>query len=206
MRPSFFGLGKRKLRLGVLVGGIIVLALVGVAVWHWYPGGKNEATPAMRQAMQNVLQSVHVSANPPTPSAHPSTERERLLVSAWKLLGVPYQYGAKGPDKLDCSGFTKAAYKGIGIDLPDGSFNQAQGERPLTSLTAVAPGDLLLYRWAGHVSVSHVTMYAGDGWVIGTGTPGQPGNGKVSTYPITDDLRADGRVVTYRHITLSDEK
>jgi cell wall-associated NlpC family hydrolase len=76
----------------------------------------------MRQAMQNVLQSVHVSANPPTPSAHPSTERERLLVSAWKLLGVPYQYGAKGPDKLDCSGFAKAAYEGIGIDLPDGSL------------------------------------------------------------------------------------
>jgi cell wall-associated NlpC family hydrolase len=108
----------------------------------------------MRQAMQNVLQSVHVSANPPTPSAHPSTERERLLVSAWKLLGVPYQYGAKGPDKLDCSGFAKAAYEGIGIDLPDGSFNQATGERPLTSIAVLAPGDLLLYRWTGHGSVS----------------------------------------------------
>jgi hypothetical protein len=32
MRPSFFGLGRRKLRLGMLVGGIVVLALIGVAV------------------------------------------------------------------------------------------------------------------------------------------------------------------------------
>ena len=139
MRPSFFGLGRKELRLGMLVGGFVVLALIGLTVWHWYPAGKTEATPAMRQAMQNVLQSVHVSANPSTPSAHPSTERERLLVSARKLLGVPYQYGAKGPDKLDCSGFTKAAYKGIGVDLPDGSFNQATGERPLTSSPGLRP-------------------------------------------------------------------
>ena len=116
---------------------------------------------------------------------------------------MPYAYGAKGPDKLDCSGFTQLAHEAVGIKLPEGSFNQAEGEQPLTSVGELVAGDLLLYRWAGHRSVSHVTMYAGDGWVIGTGTPGQPA--RVVVYPITDDLRLDGRVVTYRHIQLADE-
>jgi peptidoglycan DL-endopeptidase CwlO len=139
----------------------------------------------------------------PSPPAHPSTPRERLLAGAWKLIGVPYAYGAKGPDELDCSGFTKSAYKAIGISLPDGSFNQAEGEQPLTSVARLVPGDLLFYRWADHKSVSHVTMYAGDGWVIGTGTPGQPP--KVVVYSITYDLRDDGRIITYRHIALPNE-
>ena len=116
---------------------------------------------------------------------------------------MPYAYGAKGPDELDCSGFTKSAYRAIGVSLPNGSFNQAKGEQPLASVARLVPGDLLFYRWANHKSVSHVTMYAGDGWVIGTGTPGQPP--KVVVYPITYDLRDDGRIITYRHITLPDE-
>ena len=157
----------------------------------------------MREAMQNAAQDVDVSAQPPTPVAHPSTERERLLSESWKLIGVPYDYGAKGPDKLDCSGFTRSAYEAIGVSLPNGSFNQAKGEQPLTSVSRLVPGDLLFYRWANHKSISHVTMYAGNGWVIGTGTPGQPP--QVGVYPITCDLRGDGRIITYRHITLSDE-
>lgn len=193
----------RRVVLVMAVGAILALAVVGVAVWHWYPGGNNEATQAMRQTMERVLRSARVSVSPPTPSAHPSTERERLLASAWKLKGVPYSYGAKGPTKLDCSGFTRAAYEGIGLDIPNGSFNQDKGEQPLTSIAQLKAGDLLFYRWANQKHVSHVTIYAGDGWVIGTGTPGEPP--KVVVYPITNDLKADGRVITYRHIRLSDE-
>lgn len=150
-----------------------------------------------------MVAEVDVSPSPPAPAERPTTARERLIVTAWGMLGTPYLYGAKGPDELDCSGFTKASYSGIGVELPDGSFNQAEGELPLESLESLVPGDLLFYRWAGKDAVSHVTMYAGSGWVIGTGSPGQPK--EVVVYPITDDLRDDGRVITYRHIELTDE-
>ena len=126
------------------------------------------------------------------------------MTAAYSLLGVPYRYGAKGPGHLDCSGFTKAAYAKIGITLPNGSFNQAKGEKPLSSAAQMKPGDLILYRWTGGKSVKHVTMYAGDGWVIGTGSPGQLM--KVMTYPLSDDLVDGGRVLTYRHIVLPDER
>jgi cell wall-associated NlpC family hydrolase len=194
---------RRRSRLAIAVAFALVLVAAGVAVWHWYPRPGAEATTAMREAMRNLAEAVDVSAQAPTPVADPSTQRERLLAAGWKLVGVPYAYGAKGPEKLDCSGFTRSAYDAIGISLPNGSFNQAKGEQPLTSVARLVPGDLLFYRWATHKSVSHVTMYAGDGWVIGTGTPGQPP--KVVVYPITYDLRGDGRIITFRHITLSDE-
>jgi hypothetical protein len=193
----------RRSRLGIAIALALVLLVAGLAVWRWYPWPGTEATAAMREAMQNLAQDVDVSAQPPTPATHPATQRERLLAAGWKLIGVPYAYGAKGPDKLDCSGFTTSAYEAIGVSLPNGSFNQAKGEQPLTSVARLVPGDLLFYRWANHRSVSHVTMYAGDGWVIGTGTSGQPA--KVVVYPITYDLRGDGRVITYRHMTLPDE-
>jgi cell wall-associated NlpC family hydrolase len=195
--------GTRRRRLAVAVSIALALLIVGLAVWHWYPRTAPKATAAMREAMQGLPRDVYVSPQPPAPDAQPTTERERLVTAAWKLIGVPYAYGAKGPDKLDCSGFTKAAYGTIGVSLPDGSYNQARGEQPLAAIAGLVPGDLLFYRWAKSASVSHVTMYLGDGWVIGTGTPGQPP--KMAAYPITYDLRDDGRVITYRRITLPDE-
>jgi hypothetical protein len=46
-------------------------------------------------------------------------------------------------------------------------------------------------------------MYAGNGWVIGTGTPGEPGG--VVVYPVAHDLVDDGRVIAFLHIVLGDE-
>lgn len=156
----------------------------------------------MRAATQAVASSAPEPAQPPQPPSQPATQRERLLKAAYELREIPYEWGAKGPDTYDCSGFTKAAYAAIDVELPDGSFNQAHGERPLVPEELVA-GDLLFYRWSGSDRVSHVTMYAGEGWVIGTGSPGQPK--KVVVYPLQDDVANDGRVITYRHIELSDE-
>ncbi|MGV8082306.1 MAG: C40 family peptidase [Coriobacteriia bacterium] len=185
---------------------VLVLAIVAI-VWYRHA----ESSPAPRSAsasaagpLEKMAAAADISRKPPTPSAHPSTQREHLLASAWELQGIPYVFGAKGPDTLDCSGFTKLAYEGIGVRLPDGSYNQAEGEQPLTSVGELVPGDLIFYRWANHTGVSHVTMYAGNGWIIGTGSPGE--DRKVTVYPITNDLVDDGRTITYRHIRLSDER
>jgi len=187
------------------VVAVIAIALIvgGAVAWRFAPHQKPEPTPQMQTATQSMVASVVVSPAPPSPTTEPATKRERLISEAWKMRGTPYLFGAKGPDKLDCSGFTKACYAGIGVQLPDGSFNQAEDELPLDSLDDLVAGDLLFYRWAGKKAVSHVTMYAGQGWVIGTGSPGQPA--EVVVYPITDDLKDDGRVITYRHVELADE-
>lgn len=158
----------------------------------------------MRGAMQAIAGRRVAVMPPPTAPDDPHTERERLISAAFALQGKPYAWGAKGPEAYDCSGFTKAAYDTIGVALPDGSFNQAKQERALDDPAKLATGDLLFYRWSEDAGVSHVTLYASSGWVIGTGSPGQPR--KVVLYPLEDDLVDDGRVITYRHIVLSDER
>lgn len=164
---------------------------------------KTPPTEAMREATRHV-QPCGAAATPPEPPAVPRTDRERLLVKAHSLQGAPYKWGAKGPNAFDCSGLTKAAYEAAGVRLPDGSFNQAKGERALTSLTDLAPGDLLFYRWNRADGVTHVTLYAGKGWAIGTGSPGQPP--EVVVYPLASDFRVPNMVVTYRHVVLPDER
>lgn len=171
---------------------------------RYLPRNPLPPTDEMRAAAEQLLPgNEHPAPHAPQPPSHPRTTRERLMAAAYGMRGVPYVWGAKGPDRFDCSGFTKAAYSAVGVALPDGSFNQAKGETPLSSTARLVPGDLLFYRWRGDAGVTHVTLYAGDGWAIGTGSPGQPR--RVVVYPLTSDLRVAGTVITYRHIPLSDD-
>jgi len=195
----------KKVRWVRVLAVVAVVGLGGAVIAARYlPRPHTPPTESMRTASRDLAAaSTSATAPAPKPPVDPKTQRERLLVSAYAMRGVPYEWGAKGPKTLDCSGFTKAAYAGIGVALPDGSFNQAEGEKPLSSAADLTAGDLLFYRWAGNDSVSHVTMYAGDGWVIGTGSPGQVP--AVSVYPLADELRIKNAVITYRHVTLGDE-
>jgi cell wall-associated NlpC family hydrolase len=158
----------------------------------------------MRAGTRSLASTLATGSPEPEPSMTPRTDRERLLSAAFGLRGRPYRFGAKGPNSYDCSGFAKAAYAAVGVTLPDGSFNQAKGEQPLSSERQLAPGDLLLYRWKAGGRVDHVTLYAGAGWVIGTGTPGQPS--KVVVYPLAMDATRRGLVLTFRHVDLPDER
>jgi cell wall-associated NlpC family hydrolase len=195
------GLGSvRWWRVAAIVAAFVALA--SVAIWRWMPG-KLPASPAMRSAMSTLTSVAMTDAPRPHAAAHPGTDRERLMAAAFAMEGIPYKFGAKGPALLDCSGFTKHAYAAVGVTLPDGSFKQASGEQPLATAGSLVAGDLLFYRWAGSDQISHVTMYAGDGWVVGTGSPGQPA--MVVVYPLSSDVKNDGRVITYRHIKLPDE-
>ena len=187
-------------RVTAIVGAFV--ALGGAAVWHWMPG-KLPATPAMRAATSELTSAAATQTPRPHAAAHPHTDRERLMAAAFAMEGIPYKFGAKGPTLLDCSGFTKRAYTAVGVTLPDGSFKQASGEQPLRTQGSLVAGDLLFYRWAGGDQITHVTMYAGNGWVVGTGSPGQPP--KVVVYPLSADLKNDGRVITFRHVRLQDE-
>lgn len=184
-----------------VVGAIV--ALVGPVAWHFMP--RIQPASAEMRAATSALASAAATQKPrPHAIPHPRTDRERLMAAAFAMEGIPYKFGAKGPALLDCSGFTKRAYAAVGVTLPNGSFNQATGEKALRTAASLVAGDLLFYRWAGSDQITHVTMYAGDGWVIGTGSPGQPA--EVVVYPLSSDLKNDGRVITFRHVKLRDER
>lgn len=188
------------LRVAVIV--VVVTTVAALVAKRVLPQQHAAATAAMEAASRTL--DVSADTSPPPGPQNPRTDRDRLLRAAYDMRGIPYSFGAKGPERMDCSGFTKEAYRRVGVRLPDGSFNQAKREQALTSVDDLQPGDLVFYRWPGSASVTHVTMYAGRGWMIGTGSPGQPP--RVVLYPLSSDLRVKGTTITYRHIKLNDEQ
>ncbi len=88
----------------------------------------------------------------------PSTIIKKVMEVAREQLGDPYRYGAAGPDRFDCSGFTQFVWKHVGVGLPHssrGQFNMF----PRVALADLKPGDLVY-------SPGHIGMYVGEGKMI----------------------------------------
>jgi cell wall-associated NlpC family hydrolase len=78
--------------------------------------------------------------------------------------GSPYQYGADGPWRFDCSGFTRWVAARYGKSLPHSSSSQYGVIRHIAK-SDKRIGDLIfLHDSSGHVY--HVGFYAGDGRLL----------------------------------------
>jgi cell wall-associated NlpC family hydrolase len=97
----------------------------------------------------------------------PSPAAGAAIAAARSRLGVPYVWGATGPDAFDCSGLTQWSYAHAGIALPRTSAQQWYAG-PHPALSDLEPGDLLF--WALNTSepstIHHVAMYLGHGMMI----------------------------------------
>ena len=88
----------------------------------------------------------------------------RAVAVALAQLGSPYQWGAQGPDRFDCSGLTSFAYAAAGVAIPRTSaaqFAAYVGARPVDPVHLV-PGDLVFFGSPIH----HVGMYVGRGLMV----------------------------------------
>ena len=115
-------------------------------------------------------------SSPASTSTGPSTASESAVVAeAQKHLGVPYLWGGTDPAKgLDCSGFTQLVYKGVGIDLPRTSSQQATSGQAVASLAQARPGDLVFFdHSSSRAGIDHVGVYLGDGKMIAAPQAGE---------------------------------
>jgi cell wall-associated NlpC family hydrolase len=119
-------------------------------------------TVPQQQAVQN--NSVGANGSPaPMPYTGPTaTQAERAVAFVYAQLGCPYVYGGTGPCQLgyDCSGLVQAAWQHAGLSIPRDSYEQ-WAALPHVSLSAIEPGDILVYDGEGHVA-----MYVGGGYII----------------------------------------
>lgn len=85
-----------------------------------------------------------------------------VIASAKAKLGTPYQWGGNGPGTYDCSGFTVACYKTVGVKLPRTAAAQQVTGHAVSGVALAAPGDLIFYGFPAH----HVAIYLGGQQII----------------------------------------
>lgn len=107
--------------------------------------------------------STPASAAPPRlAAAHSLTTasaRAQIVKEAARHLGARYSWGAAGPSRFDCSGFTSFVYGRFGLALPHQSGAQLGFVRRIP-IGSKLPGDLIFFRTSSG-RIDHVGIYAG---------------------------------------------
>ena len=93
------------------------------------------------------------------PASAGTSWRSQAVEEAAEHRGAPYQWGAAGPSRFDCSGFTMYVYRQFGKSLPHSSAQQYSVMHHVPKNEKV-PGDLLFFRNSSG-RISHVALYAG---------------------------------------------
>ncbi len=99
--------------------------------------------------------------------ASAATVGQQAVREASRHQGQPYVYGAAGPTKFDCSGYTMYVWGRLGKRLPHSSSQQYSSSAVRhISKSSKAVGDLIFMESSsGHIT--HVGIYAGGNkwWV-----------------------------------------
>ena len=86
----------------------------------------------------------------------------RVVTEASRHAGKPYLWGAAGPDRFDCSGYTMYVFGRFGKSLPHNSRMQYNAVRKVAKSDKKV-GDLIFtYNSSG---IHHVSIYAGNGYI-----------------------------------------
>ena len=95
-------------------------------------------------------------------------------------IGSPYEWGATGPLKFDCSGLMQFCYRSMGIEIGRNTSAQKNNGRPIP-FSALQPGDLIF-----PAEYDHVVMYTGGNMMIDAPDYGQT----VQERPINFDVNS----------------
>ncbi|HEY2280081.1 MAG TPA: C40 family peptidase [Streptosporangiaceae bacterium] len=161
--------------LGVPAGNAIVisapkanLAKLVAAVKKVIPHGA-VAEPLMSQVTAGVTRNQASAAGVAAGTVdHSSTtlsaaEDLTFLKAGLSRQGLPYVWGASGPNSFDCSGLVQWAMARAGIQMPRVAADQAR-TGPAVPVSQLQPGDLLFYHTdptdPGYIS--HVAIYLGN--------------------------------------------
>ena len=96
-----------------------------------------------------------------------------MLLAAESRLGMPYIWGANGPNAFDCSGLVQWSFAQAGVVMPRVAADQAR-TGPAVPVSRLAAGDLLFYHTDPTAPgyISHVAIYLGHGKMIQAPEPG----------------------------------
>ena len=140
----------------VLTAALVVSGLLGISPRASASSGSTSSTSSTDSSTQQ--------SRPAHPRAAEFRERAaKVLRVARNQHGDPYQYGAAGPGRFDCSGLVMFVFrKALGKSLPH--YAQAQWQKSShIRRSQLRPGDLVFQVSGGYAS--HVGIYAGNGYM-----------------------------------------
>lgn len=161
--------GNRNI-IGLAWLGPLVVALVGVSMTGCSPKRvvRTEAAAEMlpQPEYRGVAGTSSLEMAKTTPPGMPAKQQltgSRLGLKAAALakeqLGKPYQWGASGPEKFDCSGLVMYVYDNLGVKLPRVTGQQAYAGVHVDR-EDLQPGDLVFFKLNGS-RIDHVGIYVG---------------------------------------------
>lgn len=138
--------------------------------WTWYRThlvGVRRVLGSAGQTPAPSPQPVRPPQPQPTPTPAPATDFGRQIVDqARKYMGIPYRFGATGPNAYDCSGFTQTVFRQLGVRLPRTASAQSRVGQ-FISKADLQPGDLVFFQHTYTKNrVDHVGIYIGGGKFI----------------------------------------
>ncbi len=92
-----------------------------------------------------------------------SKKQSDIISSSQTWIGVPYLWGGNTHKGVDCSGFVKNIYEGIGVSLPR-TANQQYNFSKKISDDERCTGDLIFF--SKGTKISHVGIYLGGNEII----------------------------------------
>jgi cell wall-associated NlpC family hydrolase len=138
-----------------------LLAVITAAVATQPAQASRTNKPPARSATLSVTATGTRFWSRPSPLRPKLSEAEairRVLAAAYAQLGKPYRWGAVGPNRWDCSGLTRHAWRAAGVEIPRVSRWQYR-DLPHVSPKDARPGDLVFF---GKPRIHHVGIYLGE--------------------------------------------
>lgn len=153
--------------------------------------------PTANQNQGTAHQPASVTANDtrvPSNQKAPTFSNEvqtAIVQEAYRQLGKPYVWGAKGPNAFDCSGLAYLVYANATGHYIGGWTGDQQYAGTQIPVSEAQPGDLLF--WGAPTSVTtHVAIYIGNGQYIHAPQPGDVVKiGNISSFTPTFAVRVN---------------
>lgn len=111
---------------------------------------------------QNGYAFIHKSAvHQPQP-----LQADQLIATARLFMGVPYLWGGKTPNGLDCSGFVQLVHHLHGKQLRRDAWMQFEDATPVgRDFMSARPGDLMFFAETGE-KITHIGFCLGNGKML----------------------------------------
>lgn len=152
-------------------------------------GGTNNASSRPNTANQSGIENPSSASSDfvvksPIDAVLPTNTtnvQQAIVREAFKHLGKPYVWGAKGPNTFDCSGLTYYVYMKATGHYIGGWTGEQQYAGTQIPVSQAQPGDLVFWGPSSGV-IHHVGIYIGNGQFIHAPQPGD----KVRVTSISD--------------------